>query len=191
MTCFSYLLLLFFLSMLNFVAVFWVWWVVTSIERREHQGCRALTSRRRAAGYNRQAPAAAQATPAYPRTPLRHLQPHLGSGLVKRSSLAPSNSRMSCASHQSTRGARIGRSNRVGCVGRRAGTGWCAGAFHGRQCLGSVRDRWGRRLCHLCPGEAPLGAAGRRKVARNGPWGHFRANLSFSVVRFPVSERPT
>ncbi len=40
-------------------------------------------------------------------------------------------------------------------------------------------------LCHLCPVGAQVGAAGRRKVAKNGLWSQFRAFLSFSVVRSP------
>lgn len=42
-------------------------------------------------------------------------------------------------------------------------------------------------LCHLCPVGAQVGAAGRRKVARKGLQGQFRAILSFSVVRSPES----
>ena len=39
-------------------------------------------------------------------------------------------------------------------------------------------------LCQLCPVGAQVGAAGRRRVARKGLRGLFRAFLSFSVVRF-------
>jgi hypothetical protein len=49
-------------------------------------------------------------------------------------------------------------------------------------------------LCHLCPVGAQAGAAGRRKVARKGLRGQFRAFLSFSVVRSnespPAVNRP-
>ena len=38
-------------------------------------------------------------------------------------------------------------------------------------------------LCQLCPVGAQVGAAGRRRVARKGLRGLFRAFLSFSVVR--------